>query len=443
MKKNYSLLIQALMALSLLFVTGCSKDDPSNDSGNGNNKITVTGVTLNKTTLTLDVGKTDTLKATVTPSDATNKNVTWTSDNAKVATVTGSGIVTAIAAGTTTVTVTTTDGNKTATCFVSVNAPVANQPPTCSITSPQNNAQFNLDESISVAVVAEDKDGTIAEVQLYVDNVGYSAKTVFPYNFTINAVVLSPGAHTLRAVAKDNQGAQGESSVSITVKNATTPVADPEGTITLLVRNYSNGSTQIPVYNYSFGIDNGNNFYSMNNVFLFASVGAVSGLGNVTKIPDSGWTTTLAVTPGNGYVAACWDRYPNNSVSRITFARIYVDSWTTAAGSGGIIGAEIKYQYPFNGTATSIGLSQNSVNLVNYTSSPFSLNKISCAISSIQNSNDGAYPAYHGYYGGKFTFDGSIVKIEIDYTRGTGDWGAVGSPNFRVPDLEEIKMSPF
>jgi len=122
----------------------------------------------------------------------------------------------------------------------------------------------------------------------------------------------------------------------------------------------------------------------MNSNWLYASVGQVGGLGNVTKIPDSGWTTTLAVTPGNGYVAACWGRN-NSDEAMITFARIYVDNWTTAAGSSGIIGVEIKYQYPFNGTVTSIGLSQNSVSLDpsnsdRYISSPFSLNKVSCVI---------------------------------------------------------------
>ena len=102
----------------------------------------------------------------------------------------------------------------------------ANKPPACSITNPQNNAQFNMDEAISVTVVAEDSDGTIAEVQLYVDNVGHSLKETFPYNFTINAGELTPGTHTLKAVAKDNQGAKGESTVSITINQPSTESPD-------------------------------------------------------------------------------------------------------------------------------------------------------------------------------------------------------------------------
>jgi len=104
--------------------------------------------------------------------------------------------------------------------------PGVNQPPTCSITNPQNNAQFNMDENISVTVVAEDADGTIAEVQLYVDNVGYDLITVFPYNFTINAGELTPGTHTLKAVAKDDQGAKGEATVNITINQPSTESPD-------------------------------------------------------------------------------------------------------------------------------------------------------------------------------------------------------------------------
>ncbi|MBR7154970.1 MAG: Ig domain-containing protein, partial [Paludibacteraceae bacterium] len=81
--------------------------------------INVTGVTLNKTSLELQVGKNETLTATVAPSNAANKNVTWSSSNSGVASV-SNGLVTAIAAGTATITVTTEDGNKTATCSVTV-----------------------------------------------------------------------------------------------------------------------------------------------------------------------------------------------------------------------------------------------------------------------------------------------------------------------------------
>ena len=81
----------------------------------------VTGVSLNKNSLSFSViGNTEGLIATVSPESAKNKNVKWTSDNEKVATVDNTGKVTAIANGTAVITVTTEDGKKTATCKVVV-----------------------------------------------------------------------------------------------------------------------------------------------------------------------------------------------------------------------------------------------------------------------------------------------------------------------------------
>ena len=89
--------------------------------------IPVNGVTLNPTLLSLFTGGSETLTATVEPSNATNKNVTWSSDKPEVATV-ENGKVTAKAAGTATITVTTEDGKKTATCTVTVEKPYTPPP---------------------------------------------------------------------------------------------------------------------------------------------------------------------------------------------------------------------------------------------------------------------------------------------------------------------------
>ena len=98
--------------------------------------ISVTGVTLDPDTLDLTEGETATLIATITPDNATNKNVTWSSDNAAVATVDANGTVTAKSAGTATITATAADGSgKTATCEVTVThgtlTHTAEKPATC------------------------------------------------------------------------------------------------------------------------------------------------------------------------------------------------------------------------------------------------------------------------------------------------------------------------
>ena len=87
-------------------------------AGEGN--VAVTGVSLDKSSMSLKVGESGTLKATVSPTNATNKGLTWTTSMSSVATVTSDGVVTAKAAGTATITVKTDDGGKTATCNVTV-----------------------------------------------------------------------------------------------------------------------------------------------------------------------------------------------------------------------------------------------------------------------------------------------------------------------------------
>jgi len=86
--------------------------------------VAVTGVSLNKTTLSLAVGGTEKLAATIAPSNATNKGVTWTSGNTSVAAVASDGTVTGLSAGTADITVKTQDGNKTAACTVTVSSVV-------------------------------------------------------------------------------------------------------------------------------------------------------------------------------------------------------------------------------------------------------------------------------------------------------------------------------
>ncbi len=83
-------------------------------------QIRVTGITLNSSAMTLLPGETSQLTETITPSDAYDKTVTWSSSAATVATVSSAGFVTAVANGVTTITAKTNDGGLTAACEVRV-----------------------------------------------------------------------------------------------------------------------------------------------------------------------------------------------------------------------------------------------------------------------------------------------------------------------------------
>jgi len=86
--------------------------------------VSVSGVELNFSSLALTVDDVKTLIATITPNNATNQNVTWTTSNASIVAVDTNGKITAVGVGTATITVTTADGYKTAQCTVIVSAKV-------------------------------------------------------------------------------------------------------------------------------------------------------------------------------------------------------------------------------------------------------------------------------------------------------------------------------
>lgn len=105
-----------MLCMATMFGTVACSDDDDNPSN-----VSVTAVALDRPTLSLKPETTAALVATITPSDATNKTVTWSSSSEAVATV-SNGTVTAVAEGTATITVRTEDGAFTATCAVTVAA---------------------------------------------------------------------------------------------------------------------------------------------------------------------------------------------------------------------------------------------------------------------------------------------------------------------------------
>lgn len=127
-----------------------NSDDSSNagkGAGSGVTYVSASSVKLNKSSITLTVGKTYTLKGTVTPENAP-ANFEWSSGNTKIAKVSDSGVVTAVAAGSTTVTVKEHRSGKTASCKVTVKAvakkPTTVKPTTTQPTKPTNNNKSTI-----------------------------------------------------------------------------------------------------------------------------------------------------------------------------------------------------------------------------------------------------------------------------------------------------------
>ncbi len=166
---------------------------------------------------------------------------------------------------------------------------------------------------------------------------------------------------------------------SISCKKENSVPDDPEGTVTANINDVAahmviwegleTGQLLYPQYPYvviSINIDNisslnthfditicpnasdihGENFYSTGGEA--ADIGKVSGLGNVTIKPNSGYRRACAYQKGHGYVVRFKKSYnqADNTLDYF-YGRFYVVDWLISATSGGIIGATIKYQEPF------------------------------------------------------------------------------------------------
>lgn len=121
-------------------------------------EISVTGITLSSETATIFINKTITLTAAIEPANATNTAITWASDRPDIATVTD-GVVTGISEGTAIITATTEDGNKTATCTVTVTAPLPST--TYELVTDEN----ALQAGDKILIVAADYDFALGSTQ--------------------------------------------------------------------------------------------------------------------------------------------------------------------------------------------------------------------------------------------------------------------------------------
>ncbi len=137
---------------AVLLMTSCKKDEPS----------AVSSVTLDETSLLLYVGQTHDFVATVLPSDASNKAVSWASSDPSVASVSESGELKALQVGESTVTVTTLEGEFTATCEVMVLEPMV---PVESVTIEPTSITLMLRETKQLTATVYPEDATVKDIE--------------------------------------------------------------------------------------------------------------------------------------------------------------------------------------------------------------------------------------------------------------------------------------
>lgn len=174
--------------------------------------VPVTGVSLDKSSLSLAKGLTDTLTATVSPSDATNKDVLWSSSNTSVATV-SNGIVTAKSVGTATITVTTVEGGKTASCMVTVNPPEL-----VSFTLSPSSLTMFPGEEVEVTIISNPSDAVITSYWT-IDN-DTPAILGNGNNLTRTVIASKPGNTQVRVVVWDGTK-NTEKNLNVTVLDRT------------------------------------------------------------------------------------------------------------------------------------------------------------------------------------------------------------------------------
>ena len=254
--------------------------------------INVTGVKLNKTSATLRVGAEQKLTATISPSNATYKSVTWSSSDTSVATVDENGNVKALKAGTATITVKTSDQGKTATCKITV------KPPVSSVSL--NKTSLSLKTGSSESLTATVKPDNAYDKAVSWSSSNTSVATVDSKG-TIKAI--KAGTATITVKTKDQEKT---ATGKVTVKHAVTGVSLNKSKLSLKA---GTRETLVAVVSPDNAYDKGVTWSSNNtSVATVDKNGIVKGIkaGKATitvKTSDQGKTATCEVTVSAGAVA--------------------------------------------------------------------------------------------------------------------------------------------
>ena len=253
---------------------------PFNSSGS---TVYPTGISLNKSSLTLNIGESQSLTATVSPSNATDKSVTWSTGNSSVATVSTGGTVKGISAGQTTITAKTSNG-KTATCTVYVNKPATG----FSLNKPSTTLKVGQTEKLVAMITPSDAS---------VKTISWSSsdKSVATVDGDGYVKAITPGTTKITA-SLFNSNFSASCTVTV-IKNSN----DPTG-ITLDITNISGKIGDVQLINATVSPSNADDktvtWTSSNSEIAY-----VTSYGVVTL--KSAGTATVTAKTVNGLTATC------------------------------------------------------------------------------------------------------------------------------------------
>lgn len=218
--------------------------------------VYVSSITLNNSSLSLGVGETSQLSASVYPTTATNRSVNWTSDDTSVATVSSGGLVTAKSAGTAVITCKAKDGSgKKATCTITVKEPVK---PT-SITLSKTKATLAEGETLQLTATVTPSDAYDKTVTWMSDNTAVATVSV-------NGFVTAKGIGTANIIATTSNNLAAVCTITVENKNINEPTVW-SGHYRVLSSHVENNPTKEYLDNFEMTIEDKDGTYYITSMF--------------------------------------------------------------------------------------------------------------------------------------------------------------------------------
>ena len=260
--------------------------------------VPVSGVTLGERTITLqEIGAKHTLIATVSPADATNKAVSWSSNNPAIAAIDQNGVVTAVAEGATVVTVRTEDGGKSDSCIVTVK--VSKHPESVSISPAQ--LRLTVGDSSTLTATVLPSNATNKAVTWTSSNpavASVSSNGVVKAIATGSAVITAKTADGGKTAACNVTVVSASSAPSATVHPSSVTVSPSSVTLNSAGQTYTLTATVLPSNATNKAVTWTSSNYAVATVNTRGTVTAVAnGTAIITaRTSDGGKTATCVVT---------------------------------------------------------------------------------------------------------------------------------------------------